>query len=79
MDKDFKPAKSSERLKVDWVILSKDPKVKMNELGSAFDFGKLIFDSSNSEKKVRYWKKDCEKAGIDYHDVNEKGAFVENI
>jgi len=79
LNEDYKPVESNEKLKIDFVILSKDVKVKIEALAKAYDFRKIIFDSSNSEKKVRYWKKDCEQFGIEYYDVNQQGAFVEDI
>lgn len=79
LDEDFKPAEMKEKLKVDWVIVSKNPKINVSELAQALDFRQLIFDSSNSEKNLRRWKKECRKAGIACYDVNEQGAFVESI
>jgi competence protein ComEC len=79
LDKSFKPFETESRLKADLIILSKNAKVRVEDLSKAFDFKKIIFDSSNSDKKIAYWKKNCEKLGIEYYDVNENGAFVEDI
>jgi hypothetical protein len=76
LDNDFKPTATNDKLKVDFIILSKDAGVTINDLANAFDFKRIIFDSSNSEKRIKCWKKDCAHLGIDYYDVNEKGALV---
>ncbi|HXH18505.1 MAG TPA: ComEC/Rec2 family competence protein, partial [Chitinophagales bacterium] len=79
LDKEFEASESGTKLKVDFIILSKNVRVKMEKLAEAYDFGKIIFDSSNSGKRIQYWKKDCERLGIGYWDVNEQGAFVEEL
>lgn len=66
-------------LAVDYVILSKDADVGINTLTKFYNFSKLIFDSSNSWKRVKNWKADCEKVDIPYYDVSEQGAYVENL
>jgi len=79
IDEDFRFYPSAKRMKADFIILSKNPQVRMEQLTSIYDFKKIIFDSSASKKKVRYWKQDCAKLGIDYYDVNDSGAFVADI
>ncbi len=79
IDGDFEPAEDGKKLSLDYVIISKDSRVKINSLVKAYDFKTLIFDGSNSRKSIRYWMKDCEKLGLDCYDVNEKGAFIAEI
>ncbi|MCW5908069.1 MAG: ComEC family competence protein [Chitinophagales bacterium] len=67
------------KLQADYVVLSQNTKVYLENLCKAIDFKQLIFDSSNREWRVSYWKKDCEKLKLDYWDVNEKGAFVVSL
>ncbi len=79
LDNSFKSFEGGGKLRTDFIILSKNARVRVEDLAHAFDFKKIIFDSSNSDKKIAYWKKDCERLGIEYYDVNESGAFVEDI
>jgi competence protein ComEC len=67
---------SVEKLKTDYIILSKNAEIRIEELSSYFEFEMIIFDSSNSFYKIRNWKNDCEKLGIKCHDVIEKGAYI---
>ena len=76
LDKSYKPLELDNRLKADLIILSKNAKVKVDDLVSAFEFEQIIFDSSNSTRKVSYWKKDCERLGLAYYDVSESGAYI---
>ena len=67
---------SDKKLKTNYIILSKNAEISIQELSSYFEFGMIIFDSSNSFYTIRKWKSDCEKLGIKCHDVLEKGAYV---
>ena len=64
---------------LDFIIVSENAKIKMDNLISKLQFKKIIFDSSNSAKKIRQWKRQCDALQIAYHDVNSQGAFVENL
>ena len=79
LDKPLNDNPPKEKLKVDYVLLSKNVKVKMDDLAKMYNFRRLIFDSSNSPGKVKYWKQDCERLGLRYYDVNENGAFIEHL
>jgi competence protein ComEC len=68
-----------EKIKVDIILLTHNPKVKLNKLKSCIDFKQVVFDGSNSPWKIKQWKSDCEKYAIKYYDVNEKGALIIDI
>ncbi len=69
-------ASGKDKIRVDYLILSQSAGITIVDLISSVDFGKLIFDSSNSPWKVEKWKEECEEAGIDYYSVEETGAFI---
>jgi competence protein ComEC len=71
--------KSVKPLSIDYLVISHDPKIHIKKILKTFSPSKIIFDSSNSKKKVREWKEECHAAGIDHYSVSESGAFVENI
>lgn len=71
--------KSNYKLKIDFIILTKNPSIKMVDLSECFDFQQIIFDSSCSEWKMNKWKQECEKMNLNYYSVKEKGAFLINI
>ncbi|MEO5995621.1 MAG: ComEC/Rec2 family competence protein [Chitinophagaceae bacterium] len=79
IDRDILIQPNSSACLADVIILSGDPDVTISELQKMIIFQELIFDSSNSARKINKWKVECEKAGISFHSVSEKGAFILNL
>ncbi|MES1215892.1 MAG: ComEC/Rec2 family competence protein [Bacteroidota bacterium] len=71
--------KQTNKPTIDLLVLSKNPKIFIPRLASAFTIKQVIFDGSNPEWKLGYWKRDCDSLRIPYHAVTEKGAFVMNL
>ncbi|MEK6616414.1 MAG: ComEC/Rec2 family competence protein, partial [Bacteroidota bacterium] len=67
------------KLKVDLIILSKNPKIKISDLQKWLEFKKIIIDSSNSEWRNENWKKECENLKINFYSVIDSGAYVEGL
>ena len=67
------------RIKVDYIIISKNAPVTIRDLDGVFDCKLYIFDAANSLWKIDKWKKDCEELHLHFHAVSEQGAFVTNI
>jgi competence protein ComEC len=63
-----------EATDVDAVVLSKNIWVDMPLLKDKFQPEQLIFDGSNSSKKIHYWKKEADKLALQYVDVTTQGA-----
>jgi competence protein ComEC len=68
--------KNSEKKNVDLLVLSKNPKVYINNLHQVFNIKQIVADASTPAWKVKLWKKDSDSLQIPFHDVSEKGAFV---
>jgi competence protein ComEC len=68
-----------KKVAVDYLIISKNPKIKIAELEKFFECKKYIFDASNSLWKIDQWKKECEELHLQSHSVSEQGAFVVNL
>jgi competence protein ComEC len=66
---------STKKIKVDAIILTKNPKIYLAKLAEQFDCTQYIFDSSNPFWKVNYWKKDADSLGLKYHSTATQGAF----
>jgi competence protein ComEC len=64
---------------LDFIVISENPKLKIENLLGRIKFKKLIFDSSNSAYKIKLWKQQCRENGIAFYDVSTQGAFVENL
>lgn len=56
-DSTFKKRKVNEKLKVDMIIVSGNPKLKIQDLDSMYDYKTLVIDGSNSFYLVEKWKK----------------------
>jgi len=70
---------NEEKLKVDYLIISSNPYLKISEMLNLYEFDLLIFDSSNSFYSVRRWKDECRENNIEFYSVSESGAFVVDI
>jgi competence protein ComEC len=68
-----------QKLRVDLLIISKNPKLRISDLGKWYDYKKIIFDSSNSTWKVEKWKKECQEMKIRFYSVPDSGAYIEEI
>lgn len=65
-----------KKIKVDAIIISKNPKLDVTQLAQAFDCNQYIFDASNPLWKINQWKKDCENLHLRHYSIPEQGAFV---
>jgi competence protein ComEC len=72
-------APSDTRIKVDVIIISKNPSLKISNLANVFDCNQWVFDSSNSNWKINKWQQECEQLHLSSHAVVDKGAFVLNM
>jgi len=67
---------SFKKMKVDFIILSNSPTIKLEELNEYFEFKKIIIDSSNSIKSVEMWQEENKSLGFEIYNVKNSGAFV---
>lgn len=68
-----------KKVKMDIIIISKNPKVSMEDIYSIFSCKQIIFDASNTLWNISKWKTGCDQLNIPYYSVPEKGAFVMNM
>jgi len=71
--------KEHKKIKVDYLILSKNPTLKIADLRNNYEFGKLIIDSSNPCWKTSRWMKEATNLNIECYSVIDSGAFQEEI
>jgi len=79
IDSSFLYKPPAEKINVDYIILSKNPKLFIPRLSEVFNCGVYIFDASNSLWKIDKWKKDCEELHLRFHSVPGQGAFVTDL
>jgi competence protein ComEC len=65
-----------EKIKLDYIIVSKNPRITIANLAQTFDCKSYVFDASNSRWKIGQWKKECEELHLHSHSVSDQGAFV---
>ncbi len=70
----YKP--SAKKMNVDYIIISKNPKLYISTLAAVFNCSVYIFDASCPMWKIDKWKKDCEDLHLPFHSVPEQGAFI---
>ncbi|MEP6711668.1 MAG: hypothetical protein ABJA37_04585, partial [Ferruginibacter sp.] len=66
----------AQKLNVDILLISKNPKISIADITAAVNPGIVIFDGSNSLWKIGNWKKECEQLLLRCHSVAEEGAFI---
>lgn len=67
------------KIKVDAIIITKSPKIYINQLAQIFDCKQYIFDGSNSMWKISKWTKDCDSLHLQYHTCSLQGAYQTNL
>ena len=63
------------KLELDYLILAENVHISIQELRKYFDFEMVILDSSNSYYRREALASELKKEGIDYHSVQDEGAF----
>ncbi|MFZ1529499.1 MAG: ComEC/Rec2 family competence protein [Ferruginibacter sp.] len=75
-DKEFIPDSATGKLKVDILLISKNPKYTMANITGRIEPSVIVFDASNALWKIAEWKRECDGLHLHYHSVPEQGAFV---
>ncbi len=74
--KEFIPDSVAAKLKVDILLISKNPKYSITAIAGSIEPSVIVFDASNPLWKIAEWKRECEGLHLQYHSVPEQGAFV---
>ena len=68
-------SQDSEPLSLDYLIVSGNVKMTVQEIKQIFHAKMLIFDSSNSDSKIGKWKEECTALDQEYYAVKDEGAL----
>ena len=68
-------SKGVQKLMVDYLIISRNPRSTLKDLVANFNAGIIIFDASNSVIKVNAWIKEAHYLGLRCYTVPLSGAF----
>ncbi len=66
-------------IKLDAIVLTKNPKVSIALLAAVFECNQYIIDGSNSLYKTNKWKRECDSLHLPCHVCSENGAFEINL
>ncbi|SIO44049.1 ComEC/Rec2 family competence protein [Chitinophaga niabensis] len=67
------------KMKIDYILLSHNPRVDISCLRDYFIYETIIFDSSNTPFLIRKWKSAAKKLPLRCFSVPDEGAFVVNL
>ena len=79
IDSCYSFASMPQKVKVDIVLISKNPKINISSLMKIIKPQQIVIDASNKKWKVQKWKKECDSLKINCHITAEKGAFVYDL
>ncbi|WP_245952700.1 ComEC/Rec2 family competence protein [Chitinophaga skermanii] len=79
IDHDFKPFQVKKKLQVDYIVLTGNPRISIQEIISIYTCKMIIFDASNNLRHVQGWKNDCNKLPLRCISVLSEGALVVNF
>ena len=61
---------------IDYVVISKNSSLHLDDLQKKIHFRQLIIDSSNSKRRSQRWQEEAKRAGVLCYSVIDQGAFV---
>lgn len=70
---------SPQKMRIDYIILTNNAKIKIADLFKTFDCQNFIFTANNSMWRIGEWEKECEELHLRSHSVAKQGAFVTNL
>ena len=66
---------SPRKINVDYVILTKNVYLKIDEITKLVNFKEVIFDATNKYFRTDEWKQQCADLSIPFHNVATQGAW----
>ncbi len=79
IDEAFAVPQLQQKIKLDAIVLTKNPKIYLKRLSTIFDCYQYVFDSSNPFWKIAYWQKDADSLHLRHHSTATQGAFVMDL
>ena len=73
------PKSAGRKFFVDYLVITGNPAVTMDQIRNIFEVKEIIVDPSNSGRSSDEWKKEGAGKGLNVHVVNEAGAYVKEI
>lgn len=76
IDKTSRFETPDQKIEMDILIISGNPRIRIAELQRVFDCPLLVMDAANSLWKIAKWKSECEALNLRCYSVPEEGAFI---
>jgi len=76
---ELKLPSEEKQIEVDYVILTRNVRQKLDKLSRNFPGAIFIADASNARRKVTTWAEEAAELGVPFYAVQESGAFVVKI
>jgi len=70
------PKSIKSKIQLDYLIISGNPKIKMEEVMRVYQVKELVFDATNSFSRINRWLEEAGELGVTCHVVTRDGAFV---
>lgn len=67
------------KLKVDYLVIRDNPKLRIAELLKLYDPKMIIIDGSNSVYRTDKWIAECKAAGVKSYSLKDQGAYVVDL
>jgi competence protein ComEC len=61
------------------IIISNNPSINMADISGEFSPSTIVFDSSNSLRRIKKWKQECDSLGLQCWSVTLQGAYVADL
>ena len=71
------PPGTGQKLRLDLLIISKNPRMTIRELMQLFTFRKIIIDASNPAWKTKQWMEEAKLLKVDCYSVSQSGVFID--
>ncbi len=75
-DKELLQNTTETKMDLDYIVLSNNIYISIQEIDLLFTLKEIIFDSSNKSWRIEKWKTECKNLHIKYYSVPDSGAFV---
>jgi len=70
---------TGSKLKIDYLIIKDNPKVKIARLLDFFEPDLVVIDGTNSVYKTDKWLNECRLAGVQAYSLRNSGALVVDL
>ena len=74
-DKSFSKKHFTKTMKVNAVLLSDNPKVKLDLIKQSVNFSLLLIDATNKDYKIKQWENEARQLGLKYYILKRQQAL----